>query len=88
MNSGVPVYPQIEQQLKQAIAFGLLRAGEALPSTRAHGRGAADNPNTVARAYTELEREGVIRTVPRGGTFVADIGALSSRLLKRRNFGC
>jgi GntR family transcriptional regulator len=40
------------------------------------------NPNTVARAYRELEREGVIRTVPGGGTFVADLTALSSRLLK------
>ena len=86
-NSGVPVYLQIEQQLKQAIASGVLRAGEALPSTRRTAAELRINPNTVARAYTELEREGVIRTVPGGGTFVADIGALSSRLLKRRNFG-
>jgi GntR family transcriptional regulator len=81
-NSGVPVYLQIEQQLKQAIASGVLRPGEALPSTRRTAAELRINPNTVARAYTELEREGVIRTVPGGGTFVADIGALSSRLLK------
>lgn len=81
-NSGVPVYLQIEQQIKQAIASGILCAGEALPSTRRTAAELRINPNTVARAYTELEREGVIRTVPGGGTFVADLAALAPRLLK------
>ena len=81
-SSGVPVYLQLEQQIKQAIASGVLRAGDLLPSTR---RAAADlriNPNTVARAFQNLEREGVIRTVPGGGTFVASLDALGSGLLK------
>jgi len=81
-SSGVPVYLQLEQQIKQAIASGLLQSGDALPSTR---RTAADlriNPNTVARAFQNLEREGIIRTVPGGGTFVADIAAAGSGLLK------
>ena len=65
-NSGVPIYLQIEQQIKQAIASGLLRAGEELPSTRRTAAELRINPNTVARAYTELERQGVIRTVPGG----------------------
>jgi GntR family transcriptional regulator len=81
-NSGVPVYLQIEQQIKQAIASGLLRSGEALPSTRRTAAELRINPNTVARAYTGLERDGVIRTVPGGGTFVADLTALGPRLLK------
>lgn len=81
-NSGVPIYLQIEQQIKQAIASGLLRAGEELPSTRRTAAELRINPNTVARAYTELEREGVIRTVPGGGTFVGDLSALAPRLLK------
>jgi GntR family transcriptional regulator len=81
-SSGVPVYLQLEQQIKQAIASGLLRSGDPLPSTR---RTAADlriNPNTVARAFQNLEREGIIRTVPGGGTFVASEAALTSNLLK------
>jgi GntR family transcriptional regulator len=81
-NSGVPIYLQIEQQIKQAIASGVLRTGEELPSTRRTAAELRINPNTVARAYTELEREGVIRTVPGGGTFVGDLSALAPRLLK------
>ncbi len=81
-SSGVPVYLQLEQQIKQAIASGLLRSGDPLPSTR---RTAADlriNPNTVARAFQNLEREGIIRTVPGGGTFVASVASLAPGLLK------
>ncbi|WP_158821545.1 GntR family transcriptional regulator [Granulicella sp. S156] len=81
-SSGVPVYLQLEQQIKHAIASGVLCAGDPLPSTR---RTAADlriNPNTVARAFQNLEREGVIRTVPGGGTFVANLAALGPGLLK------
>ena len=81
-SSGVPVYLQLEQQIKQAIASGLLQSGDPLPSTR---RTAADlriNPNTVARAFQNLEREGVIRTVPGGGTFVASVASLAPGLLK------
>jgi GntR family transcriptional regulator len=81
-SSGVPVYLQIEQQIRQSLASGLLQPGEALPSIR---RTAADlriNPNTVARAFSNLEREGVIRTVPGGGTFVGSLNALGAGLLK------
>ncbi len=81
-SSGVPVYLQLEQQIKQAVASGLLQPGDALASTR---RTAADlriNPNTVARAFTNLEREGVIRTVPGSGTFVADPAEQPNALLK------
>ena len=81
-SSGIPVYLQLEQQIKQAIASGLLRSGDPLPSTR---RTAADlriNPNTVARAFQNLEREGIIRTVPGGGTFVASLASLAPGLLK------
>lgn len=81
-NTGVPVYMQLEQQIKYAISSGLIRPGDALPSTR---RTAADlriNPNTVARAFQNLERDGIIRTVPGGGTFVADEAGLATGLLK------
>ena len=81
-SSGVPVYLQLEQQIKQAIASGLLHSGDALPSTRRAAAELRINPNTVARAFQNLEREGVIRTVPGGGTFVASEASLSPGLLK------
>jgi GntR family transcriptional regulator len=81
-SSGVPVYLQLEQQIKHAIAAGVLRAGDGLPSTRRAAAELRINPNTVARAFQNLEREGVLRTVPGGGTFVADVSAIGPGLLK------
>ena len=69
--SGVPIYLQIEAQVKQGVAAGALRRDEAMPSIRQLAAELRVNPNTVARAYSNLEREGTIRTVPGGGTFVA-----------------
>lgn len=70
-SSGVPIYVQIETQVKNAVAAGALKKGQALPSVRKLAIELRINPNTVARAYQELEREGVIGTVPGGGTYVA-----------------
>ena len=78
-SSGVPIYVQIETQVRNAIAAGALKTGQALPSVRKLASDLGINPNTVARAYQELERDGVIATVPGGGTFVADN---TPRLLK------
>src|ERR1700716_59019 len=84
-SSGVPVYLQLEAQVKQAVAAGALRTGDALPSTRKLAAELRINPNTVARAYQDLERDGVTRSVPGGGTFVADglPGLLKSEKVKR-----
>jgi GntR family transcriptional regulator len=71
-SSGVPVYLQIETQVKHVVAAGALKTGDALLSVRKLATELRVNPNTVARAYQNLEREGVIRTVPGGGTYVAD----------------
>jgi len=71
-STGLPIYLQIQAQVKQAVAAGALRAGDAMPSVRKLASDLRINPNTVARAYLELEREGVISAVPGGGTFVAD----------------
>jgi GntR family transcriptional regulator len=81
-SSGVPVYLQIEQQIKQSLASGLLKPGDALPSIRRTAAELRINPNTVARAFSNLEREGVIRAVPGGGTFVGSLNTLGSGLLK------
>jgi GntR family transcriptional regulator len=84
-SSGVPVYLQIEAQVKHVVAAGALKQGEALLSVRKLAAELRVNPNTVARAYQNLERDGVIRTVPGGGTYVADDhpGLLKSEKLKR-----
>jgi GntR family transcriptional regulator len=84
-SSGLPLYLQIESQLKHAVAAGALRQGDGLPSVRKLASELRINPNTVARAYQNLERDGVIRTVPGGGTYVADNvpGLLKAEKLKR-----
>jgi GntR family transcriptional regulator len=71
--------------VKQAIAAGALQQGNALPSVRRMAAQLRVNPNTVAKAYQNLEREGVIRTVPGGGTYAADSspGLLKSEKLRR-----
>lgn len=84
-SSGVPLYLQIEAQVKNAVAAGALRSDDPLPSVRRLAAELRINPNTVARAYQDLEREGVIKTVPGGGTYVADHGPglLKSEKLRR-----
>jgi GntR family transcriptional regulator len=70
--SRVPIYRQLVEQVRQAVARGRLRPGTRLPSVRVLSRELVVNPNTVARAYTELEREGVLNTRPGLGVFVAE----------------
>mgnify|MGYP005857890159 CR=1 FL=1 len=70
-HSGVPIYRQIQDQIRYAIAAGRLNPGEQLPTVRALAVDLSVNPNTVIRAYTELEREGVVTTEQGTGTFVA-----------------
>ncbi len=78
--SGVPIYLQLIEQIKRAVALGTLEASEQLPTVKALAIDLTVNPNTVARAYRELERDGVIETSPGRGSFVrADIGGEKSR---------
>lgn len=72
--SGVPVYLQIVQQVKSAAASGTLKAGDALPSVRQLAEELRINRNTVARAYTELESEGVVENRQGAGCFVKASG--------------
>ena len=69
--SGVPVYRQIQDLIRYGIASGLLNPGEQLPTVRALAVELSVNPNTVIKAYSELEREGVLTTEQGSGTFVA-----------------
>jgi len=69
--SGLPIYQQLTEQISAAVARGRLRPDERLPSVREMSQALVVNPNTVARAYTELEREGVLYSRPGLGVFVA-----------------
>jgi GntR family transcriptional regulator len=76
--SGVPIYLQIIEQIKRSIALGVLQAGEQLPTVKQLAIDLTVNPNTVARAYRELERERVIETAPGRGSFVRPNGVTES----------
>jgi GntR family transcriptional regulator len=82
---GVPIYLQIESQVKHAIAAAALKLDDALPSVRKLAAELRINPNTVARAYQNLERDGILRTVPGGGCYVSSQspGLMKSEKLRR-----
>src|SRR6266699_1819695 len=69
-HSGVAAYLQIVQQVKQALRLGLLEVGDQLPTVREVVAQITINPNTVLKAYRELEREGLVAARPGLGTFV------------------
>jgi GntR family transcriptional regulator len=69
--SRTPIYQQLAQQIREAIARGELQPEANLPSVRQLSRELVVNPNTVARAYTELEREGLLISRPGRGVYVA-----------------
>lgn len=69
---GVPIYLQLVEQVKHAIETGALRAGDQLPSIRPLAEELVINANTVAKAYRELEREGVVELRQGAGAFVAN----------------
>jgi GntR family transcriptional regulator len=68
--SGVSPYLQVVQQVRQALRLGLLREGDQLPTVKDVVARLAINPNTVLKAYRELEREGLVAARPGIGTFV------------------
>ena len=69
--SGKPVYLQVVDQIKAAAASGALKPGEALPCIRPLAEELRVNRNTIAKAYTELESQGVIETIPGKGCFLS-----------------
>src|SRR5436190_18698757 len=70
--TGKPVYLQLVDQIRYAAASGALRAGEPLPSIRPLAEELRVNRNTIAKAYAELESQGVIETIPGKGCFLKD----------------
>src|SRR3954468_7281071 len=71
-SSGVPVYLQLIEQVKHAIDVGALRPGDQLPAIRRVAEDLVINPNTAAKAYRDLEHDGVIELRQGAGAFVAD----------------
>jgi GntR family transcriptional regulator len=70
--NGVPLYLQIAKEVKHSIAIGSLKPGEQIPSVREIALQITVNPNTVAKAYRELESQGIVETRRGTGTFVAE----------------
>lgn len=82
--SGIPIYRQIIEQVKFAVARGELEPGIQLPTVRQLAVDLSINPNTVIRAYRELEIEGVLQTQQGSGTFVSSKRPKVDRLKKQR----
>lgn len=82
--SGVPFYRQIIERVKVGIARGVLGAGDQLPTVRQLAADLSVNPNTVIRAYRQMEIEGVLTTQQGSGTFVSDHRPEIDELERRR----
>jgi GntR family transcriptional regulator len=82
--SGVPVYLQVVDQIKAAAASGTLRPGEPIPSIRPLAEELRVNRNTIAKAYTELESQGVIETIAGKGCFLRPNQSLLKKDARRK----
>jgi GntR family transcriptional regulator len=74
-SDGVPIYLQVVNQVKYLVAAGRLSAGEELPPIRALAEKLVVNPNTIARAYRELEMAGIVEKRRTAGTYITDQGS-------------
>lgn len=79
LQSKVPIYEQIQDQILRFIKAGVLSPGDRLPSVRQLAQDNGINPNTVAKAYTELEKNGYVYNLPKKGVYVADLNAEESK---------
>jgi len=87
LHSGVPVYRQIIDQVMGGIAAGALAAGDQLPTVRQVAVDLSINPNTVMRAYRELEIRGVLETQQGTGTFISHQKVKRDDVERRRQLG-
>lgn len=83
-SDGIPIYQQIVDQIQYRIMSGQLRTGDELPTIRGLAEELRINPNTVARAYRELEHQGLVEKRRTTGTFVAEWSATRSISERRR----
>jgi GntR family transcriptional regulator len=83
-SSSTPIYRQLGDQIRTAIARGMLDYGVRMPSVRELSRRLVVNPNTIARVYTELERDGLLVTRQGVGVFVAEVKDELSDAVRRQ----
>lgn len=83
-HDGLPIYKQLIAQVKNMLGSGRLLPGDEMPSVRALARQLLVNPNTVARAYRELETMGLLTSRQGSGTFVTDAGSPLAAKEKKR----
>ena len=77
-----PIYEQVKDGLRRLMVTGVLAPGEKLPSVRSLAMDLAINPNTIQRAYAQLEREGYIYSIKGKGSFVADNSRMKAGILR------
>jgi GntR family transcriptional regulator len=82
-SSGLPIYLQLMEQIKHAVETGALKAGDQLPTIRKLAEDLVMNPNTVVRAYRELQHEGVIELRHGSGAFVSESVAGHARVTRK-----
>jgi GntR family transcriptional regulator len=82
-SSGVPLYLQLMEQVKHAVETGALREGDQLPAIRKVAEDLVMNPNTVVRAYRELEHEGVLELKHGSGAFIRESAGERGRLVRK-----
>src|SRR6202000_1370795 len=82
-SAGIPLYLQLMEQVKHAVETGALREGDQLPTIRKLAEDLVMNPNTVVRAYRELEHEGVLELKHGSGAFIKESAGGRSRLIRR-----
>lgn len=82
-SSGVPLYLQLIEQVKHAVETGALRSGDQLPAIRKLAEDLVMNPNTVARAYRELEHEGIINLRHGSGAYISETQAWKTGVTRK-----
>ena len=82
-SSGIPLYLQLMEQIKHAVETGALREGDQLPTIRKLAEDLVMNPNTVVRAYRELEHEGVLELKHGSGAFIKETASGRARLIHK-----
>ncbi len=79
LQSKVPIYEQIQSQILRFVEAGILQSGDRLPSVRQLAQDNGINPNTVAKAYAELEKRGYVYNLPKKGVYIKEIDKNNSR---------
>ncbi|MBQ8474428.1 MAG: GntR family transcriptional regulator [Clostridia bacterium] len=85
--SRTPVYEQIIEQIEKLVSLGIISPGEQLPSVRSLSIELSVNPNTIQKAYSELDAKGIVHSVPGKGCFVSEHAADFIAMASRRKIG-